>query len=302
MPHYVAFVDPAGGSGADSFALAIAHGAHGKGVLDAVRVRKPPFSPDAVCADYAQLLRSYGLSGVVGDAYGGEWPRERFRVHGIDYRLSERTKSEIYAALVPLLNAGRVELLDLPELRTQFLALERRVSAGGREQIVHLVGAHDDVANAVAGALVLAAGGSPWDGFWQFMELFDVHGNPRTPEAARMLQGDAAERAGRGPQDVAQPAERFSAHGNPIWPPPPPGLCPHCNGRTVESTGPIALGLRLQSSQNPGAWRTIIYEKGTWILLFICYIIDLVVICNRQPGSHLRSTEASMSTAIPLHR
>jgi hypothetical protein len=38
------------------------------------------------------------------------------------------------------------------------------------------------------------------------------------------------------------------------------------NGRTVESAGPIALGVRLMSSQNPQAWRTIVYEKGTWIM------------------------------------
>ncbi|MEO7649894.1 MAG: M1 family aminopeptidase, partial [Bryobacteraceae bacterium] len=38
------------------------------------------------------------------------------------------------------------------------------------------------------------------------------------------------------------------------------------NGQTLESAGPIALGTRLQSSQNPGAWRAIVYEKGSWIL------------------------------------
>ena len=36
--------------------------------------------------------------------------------------------------------------------------------------------------------------------------------------------------------------------------------------RTVESTGPIIWGLRLQSSQAPNAWRTIVYEKGSWIV------------------------------------
>ncbi|HWY47945.1 MAG TPA: M1 family aminopeptidase [Bryobacteraceae bacterium] len=38
------------------------------------------------------------------------------------------------------------------------------------------------------------------------------------------------------------------------------------NGRTVESAGPIALGVRLMSSQNPKAWQTIVYEKGSWIM------------------------------------
>lgn len=37
-------------------------------------------------------------------------------------------------------------------------------------------------------------------------------------------------------------------------------------GRTVESAGPITLGHRLQSSQSPAGWGTIVYEKGSWIL------------------------------------
>lgn len=37
-------------------------------------------------------------------------------------------------------------------------------------------------------------------------------------------------------------------------------------GETLESAGPIRLGLRLRRSQEPAAWNTIIYEKGTWIV------------------------------------
>ena len=36
--------------------------------------------------------------------------------------------------------------------------------------------------------------------------------------------------------------------------------------RTVESYGPIIWGVRLISSQSPTAWRTITYEKGSWIV------------------------------------
>lgn len=43
-------------------------------------------------------------------------------------------------------------------------------------------------------------------------------------------------------------------------------LAKYEDGRTVESAGPIVLGTRLQSSMSPGAWRTITYEKGSWIL------------------------------------
>lgn len=37
-------------------------------------------------------------------------------------------------------------------------------------------------------------------------------------------------------------------------------------GRTLESAGPVVWGGRLNSSQFPGAWRSIIYEKGSWIV------------------------------------
>ncbi len=37
-------------------------------------------------------------------------------------------------------------------------------------------------------------------------------------------------------------------------------------GQTVESAGPVVLGLRLQNSQQPRAWRAITYGKGTWII------------------------------------
>jgi hypothetical protein len=37
-------------------------------------------------------------------------------------------------------------------------------------------------------------------------------------------------------------------------------------GRTLESMGPIIWGVRLASSQAPDAWRTITYEKGSWVI------------------------------------
>jgi hypothetical protein len=37
-------------------------------------------------------------------------------------------------------------------------------------------------------------------------------------------------------------------------------------GQTVDSTGPIVLGPRLETSQEPRAWRNITYGKGSWIL------------------------------------
>jgi hypothetical protein len=49
-----------------------------------------------------------------------------------------------------------VELLDDRRLRAQLLGLERHTGRSGRDSITHAPGLHDDVINAVAGALLLA--------------------------------------------------------------------------------------------------------------------------------------------------
>ena len=153
---YVAFTDPAGGSGSDAMTLAIAHVHDRRAVLDLLREVRPPFSPDATVADFVALLRRYRVAAVWGDRYGGEWPREQFRTAGVAYETSEGTKSAIYRDTVPLLNSGQVELLDHRRLRAQLAALERRTARGGRDSIDHAPGGRDDVANSCCGALVLA--------------------------------------------------------------------------------------------------------------------------------------------------
>jgi hypothetical protein len=160
---YSAFVDPSGGS-SDSMSLAIAHHDRTTGhvVLDAVRERRPPFSPDAVVAEFAELLKTYGgVHKVVGDRYGGEWHRERFRAHGLTYEPAEKSKSELYGELLPLLNAGRCELLDNQRFVAQLCGLERRTARSGRDSIDHCPGGHDDLCNSAAGALVLAVTARP---------------------------------------------------------------------------------------------------------------------------------------------
>jgi hypothetical protein len=158
---YAAFVDPSGGS-ADSMTLAIAHAdKDGRAVLDAVRERKPPFSPDDVVLEFSALLKRYRVNKVRGDRYAGEWPRERFRARGITYEVAERPKSDIYRDLLPVLNSGRAQLLDVPRLVAQFCSLERRTARGGRDSIDHAPGGHDDMANCVAGALLLAIDAGP---------------------------------------------------------------------------------------------------------------------------------------------
>ena len=153
---YFAFVDPSGGS-SDSMTLAICHMRGSTCILDLIRERHAPFSPDACVTEFSDALKAYGISRIHGDRYAGEWSREAFRKCGVEYRVADKTKSDLYLTLLPLLNSRRVELLDNKRLVAQLCGLERRTSRAGRDSIDHVPGSFDDVVNSVAGAAVLAA-------------------------------------------------------------------------------------------------------------------------------------------------
>ena len=72
--------------------MAIGHSEDDVVMLDALRERRPPFSPEDVVAEFAALLKSYRIDTVTGDRYAGEWPRERFAVHGIEYQAAAKPK------------------------------------------------------------------------------------------------------------------------------------------------------------------------------------------------------------------
>lgn len=154
---YVGFLDPAGGTGQDSMTLAIAHHHDGRAVLDLVREVQPHFSPEAVVAEFAAVLKVFSLATATSDRYAGSWPTEAFRKVGITVEPSTRTKSEIYQDVLPLVMSGTCELLDHARLLKQLGGLERRTARGGKDSIDHAPRLHDDVANAAAGALVLVS-------------------------------------------------------------------------------------------------------------------------------------------------
>jgi len=162
---YVAYTDAAGGTGSDSFTLAIGHRGSGQtAVLDVVRERKPRFVPAAVVAEFAQLLKSYGISEVQGDGFAGGFHSDEWRRNGITFTPSEHTTSENYLFLLPMLLSGRVRLINNATLRHQIASLERSV-VGTKERVTHPAthSAHDDVATAAAGALVAAGRGHSYD-------------------------------------------------------------------------------------------------------------------------------------------
>jgi hypothetical protein len=116
-----------------------------------------PFQPETVVIDFCETLAAYSISTVTGDRYAGLWPTEQFAKRGIAYVPSERVKSDIYRDMLPILNSRRCQLLDIKRLISQFHSLERRTARGGRDSIDHPPGLHDDIANSVAGSLVLLA-------------------------------------------------------------------------------------------------------------------------------------------------
>jgi hypothetical protein len=69
---------------------------------------------------------------------------------------AEKSKSELYLDVLPLINSRAVDLLDHERMMLQLVSLERTAVRGGRDKVDHPRGGHDDIANAAAGALVLA--------------------------------------------------------------------------------------------------------------------------------------------------
>jgi hypothetical protein len=157
---YTAFVDVAEGArSGDSMTLGVAHNASGRAVLDLIREVQPPFNPaEVIKGTFAPLLLDYGCQTVQGDRHAVGFVADAFAKCGVKFVVSPHTKSDLYSELLPLVNAGSVELLDLPSLRAQLLGLERRSARGGNDSIDHQRGGHDDVANAAAGALVHVTG------------------------------------------------------------------------------------------------------------------------------------------------
>lgn len=150
---YVAFVDMSGGS-SDDATLSIAHKTEEKIVVDLVEKQAggTPFNPRDAVRKFTGILHEYSVKAVVGDRYAGTTFRHDFESAGIRYRIAEHTKTELYEQLEPMLNAGEVELPDVPKLKEQLIGLVLKGT-----KIDHLSSEHDDFANAVAGAVLAAS-------------------------------------------------------------------------------------------------------------------------------------------------
>jgi hypothetical protein len=155
---YFCFVDMSGGR-RDLSTCAIVH-VEGEG--DAVRyvadvVRGRAGDPHAAVLEFVELAKQYRCTTIVGDNYGAEWCAGAFREAGAEYRRADLVRSELYLAGLPLFTRGIVSIADQAPLIRELRLLERRTARSGRDSVDHGKGGSDDFANALFGALHLAA-------------------------------------------------------------------------------------------------------------------------------------------------
>ena len=163
---YTSFVDMSSGQ-QDSATCAITHKEGDIIFTDCIVEVPAPFDTSKATAHIAAVLKSYGLRETMGDLHAKGWVVAEFARHGITFtaRPTEMSRSALYSETQHLYSAGRVRLIDHKRCVAQYLELERRLLPGGGERIDHpnRAGRHDDVCNAVAGALWRASqGGADW--------------------------------------------------------------------------------------------------------------------------------------------
>ncbi|MDR3484624.1 MAG: hypothetical protein P4M05_06910 [Bradyrhizobium sp.] len=106
---------------------------------------------------------------------------------------------------MPIINGGRAELLDHPKIVSQLCSLERRTARGGKDSIDHPPGQHDDVVNAVAGALTNLIG--------------HVQADVHTPPIIVYKNGSDSEAANKVAVNDIRPPRSWIKDGSEPWRP-----------------------------------------------------------------------------------
>ena len=170
---YSAFVDMSSMAGKDSTALAIAHVADGKTVLDMYVEFKPSedLDLDQVLDVIAQRCKAYGIKEVIGDKWAPGMTESAFRSRGLRYVVAEgMTKTDLYLKFAAYLpgrgEPAKISLPDDERVIFQFLSLKRKVNVHGNETIDALKDMPEDVANCISGAIVTARGKFLKGGEW----------------------------------------------------------------------------------------------------------------------------------------
>jgi hypothetical protein len=185
--NYTAFIDPSGGRH-DAFTCVICHREGEMVIADVVRGRKAPFDPASASYEFADLIKQYGIRSVTGDAYSGNWVADAFRSCGLEYVQSELNRSELYLESLQLFTRGMARIPDHADLLRELRQLERRTSRTGKDSVDHPQGGHDDFANALCGALVLASTHRPFIVTTEMLASVMAAFPPRGPHIGRRIQ------------------------------------------------------------------------------------------------------------------
>jgi hypothetical protein len=160
---YFAFIDPATGSGSDSFTLAICHVKNGNTiVIDLLREWRPQsgFKVHEVVSEICNICKSYCTIRKIVSDHTGKWLESHFSYQGgMMLECSAKPKHDLYLNLLPYVNSARIELFDEgsscgKRCLMQLLALER-----SKAKIDHPSGQNDDLINSVAGVADIAISG-----------------------------------------------------------------------------------------------------------------------------------------------
>jgi hypothetical protein len=165
-----------------------------RAVVDVLREYKPRFTPATVIAELAALCKKYNIYEVEGDKFAGGFHADEWQRH---FKPCERTTSENYLTLLPMLLNGRARLLDNATLRAQLAGLERKATATGHEVVTHaqVSGAHDDLSTAAAGALAAVGSGYTYDTLYRawdenYVEPDSLAAKQAAPETPPPLTAD----------------------------------------------------------------------------------------------------------------
>ena len=156
---YFCFVDMSGGRH-DASVICICHRDEGgaRTVVDVIRGKRGPHDPQAAALEFAALAGEYRCHTIVGDAYAGEWTAAAYRGAGREWRKSRHVRSDLYLEGAPLFSRGLISIPPEPAILLRELRLlERRTARSGRDSVDHGTGGSDDFANALFGAMHLAA-------------------------------------------------------------------------------------------------------------------------------------------------
>jgi hypothetical protein len=147
---YFAAVDMSGGSN-DNSVLCICHLENDRAVVDLVEKQAGAVNPVKAVRQFSTRLHEYHIGTAYGDKYAGETFAFRFKEEDIEFYPVSSSASDHYERFEVRLNAGEIDLIDMPEMIEEFLGLVVRGT-----KITHESNSHDDHAAAVALAVITA--------------------------------------------------------------------------------------------------------------------------------------------------